>query len=42
MKELGLIKIDENNMIEVPEVSEKFDLGSAPVMRYILEFTERR
>lgn len=42
MKELGLIKIDENNMIEVPEVSEKFDLGSAPVMRYISEFTERR
>ncbi len=42
MEELGLIKIDENNMIEVPEVSEKFDLGSAPVMRYISEFTERR
>lgn len=42
LNELGLIKIDENNMITVPEASGKADLCSAPVMKYISKFTEGR
>ena len=41
MSELGLVSIGEDSMISVPEVSEKFDLNSAQVMKYILKFTER-
>lgn len=41
MSELGLISIGEDSMISVPEVSEKYDLNSAQVMKYILKFTER-
>lgn len=42
MTQLGLIKTDENDMIEVPPVSEKFDLNLAPVMTYLSDYTERR